>query len=162
VVNASRFTCKIQLAKHEIDQTIDLGAVNFAGFRKAFRDIDWEFEADRLQFLDRTWPSIGVSNEDDGTLLWTSAYRPLPPEFLDRDEFRRNMAVSFVVRLENPPNPPETYDLTSGVNLADCYFETCEDHLIERLFELFFDYDFESLYPLLYSMQVIHLNDASP
>ena len=154
-----KFTCKIQLAKHEVDETIDKGEVDFRQFRSEFRAIDWEFEADRLRFLDRTWPAIGVTNNTNDAVLWVSAYRPLPPEFLDQDKFRQNMAIWFIVRLDNPPDPPEIVNLESGMNLADCYFETHDDHEVESLFELFLEDDYDSLYESLYSLRVAAVED---
>lgn len=154
-----KFTCKLQLAKHEIDEMIDKGEVDFQQFQYEFNAIDWDFEADRLQFLDRTWPTIGVTNHENGTVLWTSAYRPLPPEFLDEDEFRHNMPVWFTVKLDNPPNPPEITSFNTGKQLADCYFQTYVPEEIEDLFEHFFNKDYEMLYESLYSMNVLQADD---
>ena len=140
------FTCKVQLAKHRLDEVTDLGGVDYRGFVNEFRRVDWEFEADRLQFLKQTSPAIGVTNHDSGTVLWTSPYRPLPPDFLEEDEFRHNMAIWFIVRLDNPPDPPKITEFESGKLLADCYFESYKMGEIEDLFELFFADDYESLY----------------
>jgi len=154
------FTCKLQLAKHALDETIDKGEVDLRQFLAEFNAIDWEFEADRLQFLGGTWPSIGVTNNDNAAVLWTSAYRPLPPDFLDQDKFRRNMSIWFIVRLDQPPNPPEITRLDSGEYLSECYFETHNPGEIEDLFGLFFKSDYDSLYELLFSMRVARV-DAS-
>jgi hypothetical protein len=148
------FTCKLQLAKHGLDETIDKGEVDFQQFRAQFNAVDWEFEADRLQFLQKTWPAIGVTNNESGAVLWTSAYRPLPPEFLDEDKFRQNMAIWFIVRLDYPPNPPEITRLDSGEELFECYFTTVNPGEIEDLFSLFFESDYDSLYESLFSMGV--------
>ena len=71
-----KFTAKLQLAKHAEDEFIDLGEVDCQGFLKEFDRVDWEFEADRYQFLQKTWPAIGVTNNDNGATLWASPYRP--------------------------------------------------------------------------------------
>jgi len=155
----AKFTCKIQLAKHDPDEDIDKGEVDFQQFCVGFDSVDWEFEADRLQFLGRTWPAIGVTNHANGAVLWTSAYRPLPPDFLDEDEFRANMAIWFTIRLDNPPNPPEITSFVTGKELADSYFETCNDGEIVELFELFFKDDYEALYESLYSMDIVNVSD---
>lgn len=154
-----KFTCKVQLAKHEVDEIIDKGDVDFQQFWVEFKAIDWEFEADRLQFLGKTWPAIGVTNNVIGAVLWVSAYRPLPPDFLDEDEFRHNMPIWFIVRLDNPPNPPEITSLEAGKSLADCYFETYEESEIEGLFQRFFKDEYESLYESLYSLGVVIVDD---
>jgi hypothetical protein len=147
----------LQLAKHELDEVIDLGEVDLPGFLAKFRETDWEFEADRLQFLQTTSPAIGVTNHENGAILWTSPYRPLPTDFLDEDNFRHNMAVWYVVRLDNPPSPPEITELKTGKPLADCYFESYEEHRVEELFEFFFADDYESIYTTLYSMQIAEI-----
>jgi len=156
---SSRFTCKLQLAKHDPDETIDKGEVGFQEFRSEFNAVDWEFEADRLQFLGKTWPTIGVTNHNDGAVLWTSAYRPLPPDFLDKEEFRQNMEIWFIVRLDNPPSPPEISRFDSGTSFRDCHFETYKPGEIEDLFELFLNENYDALYEKLYSMQVIQVAD---
>ena len=155
----AKFTCKIQLAKHDFDETIDKGEVDFQQFKSEFNAIDWDFEADRLQFLDKTWPTIGVTNSENGAVLWTSAYRPLPPDFLDRDEFRHNMGIWFTARLNDPPNPPEITNFKTGRELADCHFETYIEGEIEDLFKLFFEDDYEALYESLYSMDMCEFDD---
>jgi hypothetical protein len=140
-----------------VDEVIEIGEVDLAGFLAEFHRVDWEFEADRLQFLQKTMPAIGVTNHANGAILWTSPYRPLPPDFLDEDEFRRNMAIWYVVRLDNPPDPPAVTELKTGKQLSDCYFETYEDYEIERLFEWFFADDYKSIYASLYSMRVAEI-----
>lgn len=90
---ADTFLCKLQLAKHDLDEVVELGTVDYERFLQEFRGIDWEFEADRLQFLQKTWPAIGVTNSVNDAVLWSSAYRPLPPDFLAEDSFRQNMEV---------------------------------------------------------------------
>ena len=155
----AKFVGKLQLAKHDMDDFVDLGEMDLRKFIAEFSAVDWEFEADRLQFLDRTWPSIGVINSENGAVLWTAAYRPLPPDFLDEDEFRSNMAIWFTVKLDNPPNPPEITDLKTGRMLANCHFETYEDGLIDELFEFFFEDDYDALYEQLYSMDIVADSD---
>jgi hypothetical protein len=144
----------LQLAKHDLNEVVELGQVSYEQFLKEFRQIDWEFESDRLNFLQRTWPAIGVTNEENGAVLWTSAYRPLPPDFLDKDDFRHNMAVWHTMKLDDPPNPPDVTSIGSSGPLAECYFETFEPGVVEDLFRLFFDGDFESLYKQLFSLEV--------
>lgn len=152
---SSKFTCKVQLAKHDLDEVIDKGEVDFRQFLTEFKAVDWVFEADRLQFLNKTEPAIGVTNHLSGAVLRTSPYRPLPPDFLDEDEFRHFMAVWFLVRLDNPPNPPEITRFDTGESLSDCNFETCDMDEVADLFELFFNDDYGSLYESLYSMELV-------
>jgi hypothetical protein len=144
----------LQLAKHQPDEYLDIGALSFPEFIKKFRSVDWEFEADRLRFLKATSPAIGVTNHNNSAVLWTSPYRPPPPDFLDEAEFRHNMAIWYIVRLDNPPDPPKVTQLQSGRPLADCCFETYEEHLVEELFEHFFADDYASIYGKLYSMDI--------
>jgi hypothetical protein len=151
---ADNFTCYLQLAKHDLNEIVNLGQVTYEQFLKKFRQIDWEFEADRLQFLRRTWPAISVTNEENGAILWSSAYRPLPPDCLDEDSFRHSMAIWHTAKLDNPPNPPDVTRFDSRGPLVDCYFETFEPGVIEDLFRLFFRNDYEGLYKRLFSLDV--------
>ena len=156
----SKFTCKVQLAKHDMDEVIDIGEVDFSQFLREINGVDWEFESDRLQFLNKTSPAIGVTNCENGAVLWTSPYRPLPPAFLDKDEFRRNMGIWFVIKLDSPPSPPEIINLESRRSLSECYFETYDQGEVESLFELFFEDHYESLYESLYSLRVCSVDDS--
>lgn len=149
---ASPFYCRIQLAKNKLSEVIEVGEVDYEQFLAALASVDWEFESDRLQFLKGTWPSIWVSNCLTGATLWMSSYRPLPPDFVDEQEFRRHMAVWFVVRLDNAPDGPELIDLFSKKNLTEAYFETYEMEEIEILFDKFFNEDYIAVFGLLNSM----------
>lgn len=157
---STKFTCKLQLAKHDLDEVIEFGSVDFQSFLNELNKVDWEFEADRLQFLNKTSPAIGITNHDNNAVLWLSPYRPLPPDFLDEDEFRHNMAIWFLVKLDNPPNPPEITDFESSRLLEECYFESYDMAGIEDLFGLFLADDYQSLYESLYSMQVARFVDT--
>ena len=157
----SKFTCKVQLAKHDLDEVIDIGEVDYRQFLREINAVDWEFESDRLQFLNKTSPAIGVTNSENGAVLWMSPYRPLPPAFLGEEEFRHNMAIWFVIKLDSPPSPPEIIELESRRNLSECFFcETCDQGEIESLFEHFFEDHYESLYQSLYSLSVCNVDDS--
>lgn len=156
---ASLFSCNFQLAKNRLDEVTEKGELDFQQFKEVLASIDWEFESDRLQFLNKTWPSIAVTNCASEARLWMTAYRPLPPDFLDTDEFRSNMAVWFIVRLDNPPDQPNIVDLSSRKALSECYFETWNLGEIEELFRDFFRNDYDSLYESLYSMKVAEVDD---
>jgi hypothetical protein len=65
----------LQVAKHELDEVIELGEVDLPGFLAKFRETDWEFEADRLQFLQKTSPNNSPAAVPE-VPTWTSALDP--------------------------------------------------------------------------------------
>lgn len=155
----AKFLCKIQLAKDQPHEFTEKGEVSYEQFLVILASVDWEFESDRFQFLKRTWPTIAVTNQVTGATLRMSAYRPLPPDFLNKDEFRRNMAIWFVTKLDCPPYEPEIVESLGRKKYSDCYFETYDMSQIENLFERFFDDDYETVYESLGSMRVVDVNE---
>ena len=148
-----RFTCQIQFARHDPGFAEDLGSIDASEFRETFRGVDWSIEADRLAFVGKAWPGICVTNTESGMKLWMAAYRALPPDFLDKDEFSEMMAIWYVMKVENAIAVPNVANILDGCDLASAHFETWEIEAVEELFDLFFCEDLENLYSRLFKME---------
>ena len=128
-----KFTCKIQLPKHEELEVEDAGKIDQETFLHRFRTTDWELESKRSNWVDKAWPGIEVTNNINGARLWVSTY------LATWDWLPNVHQLWFVVGSENIPCPPKITSMREGT------MQTPYPEDIEHLFQFFFDEDFLSL-----------------
>ena len=128
-----KFTCRVQLPKHDELEVEDAGKIDQETFLQRFRTTDWELESKRSNWVDKAWPGIEVTNNVIVTRLWVSTY------LATWDWLPNVQQLWFVVGSENIPCPPKIASMRGG-SIQTPYPED-----IEYLFQLFFDEDFLSL-----------------
>jgi|GEM_PF-4569404 len=129
----SKFTCRVQLPKHDESEAEDVGETDQEAFLHRFRTTDWELESQRHKWVDKAWPGIEVTNNINGAKLWTSTYLATWDWMPDVHQ------LWFVVGSEHIPRPPKISSMREG------YMQTPYPEDIEYLFQRFFAEDFLSL-----------------
>jgi len=145
---------KVVFADTELDDIIIKGPIDFDGFIKEFREFDWSREIIREYWNRKSSPGIGVTNQDDGSTFWTSAWDWL--SLLNpAGGPAHTPALSFVVGLNHGPKPPDIYCRKEDRNLVNCEFGAESPQVVESLFSLYFHERYNELYQKLFSLSVV-------
>jgi len=153
-----RFILEVALATSDFDNFVAKGPVNFSGFVREFRSFDWSGEVIREYWNRKSTPGIGVTNLDNGSTFWTSAWDWL--SLLNpADGPAHTPALSFIVGLNNGPKPPDIYCRKEDRNSTDCMFCAESPQVVEDLFFLYFRERYDELYQKLYTLSVINSVD---
>jgi len=150
----SKFVLSIALATSELDELAAKGPIDFDGFVREFREFDWSGEVIREYWNEKSTPSIGVTNQDNGSTLWTSAWdwlRLLNPAAGPA----HTPALSFIIGLNNGPKPPDIYCRKEDRNLVDWQFTAESPQVVEDLFTLYFLERYNELYKQLFYLPVL-------
>lgn len=148
------FVLNFAIATSELDELVAKGRVDFDGFVREFRQFDWSGEIIREYWNNKSTPSIGVTNQGDGSTLWTSAWdwlRLLNPAAGPA----HTPALSFIVGLNSGPKPPDIYCRKEDRNLADWQFTAESPQVIEHLFSLYFRERYNELFQQLFYLPVL-------
>ncbi len=77
-----KFNLEIELAKHQIGESIDAGEINFDQLRNRLDTYDWESQVRESNVLLRTAPTFSVNNNVKNQTLWITAQGdPLDVQF---------------------------------------------------------------------------------
>ena len=147
------FVLNFALATSELDELVAKGPVDFKGFVREFRRFDWSAEIIREYWSKKSTPAMGVTNQSNGSTLWTSAWDWLS---LLNPSGRpaHTPALSFIVGLNDGPTPPDIYCRKEDRNLVDCEFVAETPEMVEQLFSLHFHESYDDLYQALYSLSI--------
>ena len=149
-----RFLLEVALATSELDELVSKGPIDFDGFVKEFRKFDWSGEVIREYWNKKLTPAMSVTNQDNGSTLWTSAWdwlRLLNPAAGPA----HTPALSFIVGLDNGPNPPDIYCRKEDRDLADWQFNAGSLQVVEDLFSIYFRERYDELYQQLFYLPVL-------
>ena len=149
----AQFLLEVVLATSEVNELVAKGPVDFDGFVRKFREFDWSGEIIREYWNKKSTPSVGVTNQDNGSTMWTSAWdwhSLLNPA----GGPAHTPALSFVVGLNNGPKPPDIYCRKEDRYLVDCEFRAESPQVVEDLFSLYFQECYDELYKELFNLYV--------
>jgi len=145
---------EVALATSELDELVSKGPIDFDGFVKEFRKFDWSGEVIREYWNKKSTPAIGVTNQDNGSTMWTSAWdwhSLLNPAAGPA----HTPALSFIVGLNNGPKPPDIYCRKEDRHLTECEFTADSVEVVEELFSPYFLEWYDKLYQQLFSLSIV-------
>ena len=150
--NKPNFKLQIALATSELDELIDGGPTDLDGFIHEFRKFNWAGEVSREFWSRKSSPALGVANQANGSIFWTSAWDWLT--LLNRSTPTHEPALSFIVGLNNGPKPPDIYCRKEDRALTALRFTAESPEVVERLFALYFSARYDELYRELFKLSV--------
>ena len=145
------FVLEVALATSELDELVAKGPIDFDGFIREFREFDWSGEIIREYWNKKSTPAIGVTNENNGSTFWTSAWDWLSI-INPKDGPAHTPALSFIVGLNDGPTPPDIYCRKEDRNLAVYQFGAASPQVVEDLFSLYFLDRYNELYQDLFKL----------
>ena len=148
--SAPVFSCVRQRPTHAPDDFEDMGNVDVSSFLPVLRGVDWTREARQTEWARRASPSIAVTNEGDGCVLWISGWLPAP--IVESDAPVEPLSTVdrrepwYTVGIRNAPALPGITRLTNRHDQGEASFVTFSISGVEEYFEWFFEQNYQALY----------------